>query len=47
MTDTHGQGAGRATDRGEEERPLREGTTDGGAGGSGAHPEIDWIAAEK
>ena len=47
MTHTHGQGAGRAADRVEGERSPREGTADGGAGGSGEHPEIDWIAAER
>jgi uncharacterized membrane protein (DUF485 family) len=47
MTHPHGQGAGRAADRVDEERGLRERTTDGGAGGAGEHPEIDWVAAER
>jgi uncharacterized membrane protein (DUF485 family) len=47
MTHSHGQGAGRAADRVEGERPLREGTSDSGPGGTAEHPEIDWVAAER
>jgi uncharacterized membrane protein (DUF485 family) len=47
MTHTHGQGAGRAAGRAEGETATRVPAAGDGGGGSGEHPEIDWIAAER